>query len=1594
MLFYEIKLNGIDITNSVSIGAIAREKLAEPMDDGSIHLPLSFIDIEYKMKGLLEIKIEEESLVREYEFLIINDDVNEGSKYGDYKHDLTVMEYSGKYDDYIISSFASTKTLKNENPAPFIYNSYGLNYTAQDTNANKIIIQRLYMPKIDIKRTYYANEPIVINSVGKGIQAILSLTEHGYTYKKIPLYLKAKKSGEATQTSQISENNANFVLTEGEWEFEYAIYNDVDYDEYTIDIPIYEEIAIYTFYVRIIPRKDISIYDLLQQVNDMISKFGGIESKHYYEATRLFEVDEEIADYLKSIEAPQMYFQKLTVRQAVNTVFSYVNAISRFKRNADKKIDKISMDEFNKITGIFDFDEGVSSYSTQRSGSELALKGVSFLERAMPNDLEEPTIETPANDMFKTVRAPDIQMTEDNFELKLERPIYQPKKLETFLKDVDIKYNPTTQNLDEEDYGTFDFILDLTSRWINIEEWKLKEITTNFPVVYRSKIFDNDVGLAKNMTENIYWQENDKSIKMSDLFGVSFKEALIINVINSAFNEYITRNNIYPILDVNGQDVMVTYYNVSLNLPNWSAGLRNKLLFNVEYISLEDIVVDFDRKDLTDNFDYYSEAKINQTDKLIAVGLATRGMSGDIQRSGTRDLVVSQHHGTLEEVLKVGMYNPEHRLTITKLKLNLQNEFIGATYMLSKDFNRAQMFRALMQEYRWSEIPTSRQIHDRHEIYKDYLIVERPDKEALIKEVTKIKNGTSKIIFAILNDKIYVDKTKVTYAFVRTDGSSELYDKSGKNSAIYAPVSSFGIKDGLSFSFGFDSNLIAGDGIKIIEGNYYNNAIRYTDLDGRFTKFWFSLKQNHATVTDEDELMNYPLLLIDTAGFDVEVEGIIDAGSPDLKAGNSDYLIWNKDSRQNAKLSYQISVLPEEHNLYVFGQAFFSNNYLVKNRDEAKATKYLYIYDNVEDYEFLRYGILDDLKIKQGYAEKIELNETNSSIYYENDRLKFRITDSDILEKIDEATHWAIGDNNHDLYVTCNKNLYGFDVVERHIRNDILEIGNYDYIPPLIINLNTQIYVELDISHNLALKESFIKEVELTTEVSPYLILARNIDVELEPEVETSSKLALKNSFSEIMVINSSFEVFTTLAKNVNVRLRAEDNVVAGLALKTSYQEIVVLTTDIEVEEISGKIKPDTPDLPTAYSISPTSITLEAIENGLYKMNNGEWQSGETFTGLEPNTQYLFYQKTAETQTHQESDSSGGASITTIKSSQLAPAYGPTKVSVTHNSITIQSITNGEYRIGTTGSWQQSTTLTKDGNGNDLQPNVSYDVYQRYAETTNYNASPPSPKTAISTLKIPQDPPNKPTLHSIGPNWIQLDSIPTPPSGAEVEYKLLGGFHDWQDSTYFSSGISPNKQYSFVARYKETATYAQSAQSVNANFTTTKYSQSAPPTPTLSGKTQNSISINGYPACEYSINGGSWGSGTTFTGLTAGTSYTICQRYYETNSYYASASSCASFTTDPPPPPQLNAPSLSFVSGEICGEMIINISNSNNVGVNAYYDGNFLIAVPPLGNVNASIYHNVGVGQTLHIAVKFEASGYTTSNNGTLSKQVPTCIAS
>ena len=142
---------------------------------------------------------------------------------------------------------------------------------------------------------------------------------------------------------------------------------------------------------------------------------------------------------------------------------------------------------------------------------------------------------------------------------------------------------------------------------------------------------------------------------------------------------------------------------------------------------------------------------------------------------------------------------------------------------------------------------------------------------------------------------------------------------------------------------------------------------------------------------------------------------------------------------------------------------------------------------------------------------------------------------------------------------------------------------------------------------------------------------------------------------------------------------------------------------------------------------------------------------------------------------------------------------------------------------------------------------------------------------------------------------------PTVTSNTNTDANVTYSYTGTGSTSYGPSSEPPTAagSYTVTATAAETATHT-AAVSEPVAFSISKAEQSAPAAPTLASRSSHSLTVNaiaasasGAPA-EYSIDGGqTWQRETTFTGLSAATSYEIVARYAETDSHSASPASAA-----------------------------------------------------------------------------------------------------
>jgi hypothetical protein len=322
--------------------------------------------------------------------------------------------------------------------------------------------------------------------------------------------------------------------------------------------------------------------------------------------------------------------------------------------------------------------------------------------------------------------------------------------------------------------------------------------------------------------------------------------------------------------------------------------------------------------------------------------------------------------------------------------------------------------------------------------------------------------------------------------------------------------------------------------------------------------------------------------------------------------------------------------------------------------------------------------------------------------------------------------------------------------------------------------------------------------------------------------------------------------------------------------------------------------------------IRATEIIIEQIENGEYSLNEQLWQTSSKFVGLEPGTTYHISVRIKQIGATPAGEITT-LDVTTAKYSTVgSPNFGnaqiePDRITINNSDSSI------EYSIDNGVTWQNGTTFS------DLQPNTTYTIYARYAETTS---SYPSEPTIIeyTTPKYTQS--DVPVIDDFKLS-IMADTIVLPAIEG-CEYSINNGT-TWQSNMIFNN-LTPGTEYTVYIRYTENDRfYASNYSSIT--VTTNKASRSAPifSEPTING---NSVTFVDNPDIEYSIDGGvTWQTSGVFNNLEYNTSITILARYAEDSQHYASDSVRLDITIGKEPQ---NTPQIS-VSEVTTNSIVINL---------------------------------------------------------------------
>ena len=379
-----------------------------------------------------------------------------------------------------------------------------------------------------------------------------------------------------------------------------------------------------------------------------------------------FHLNAEQAAEFEKIEMPELHLTNSTLREALQTVGSYVHGEPRLRGT------EISFDMYggNEKNGV-----DLSKYA-QKTYQQSIDSAITSVDSTVDNLVStmgyaKGVIVEPYENGFKTLRTETVyaRITEDNMLIETSYPINRIEKLECGV----IQSKDGSKSCGELDITPYVF-----------EESEYTRLSSY------SDLFPNSRAYA------IYYTQGEKNIK-----GLNFKQ---VSVYQSLKN--------YAILNIINA--------VAGNVFNAGDFDYRLLAFRVTYESITSARVKQSKQCIND-FTRKSEIAYNQGQNLIESSYYGEHLKGVAARLGNVDKVITIIQRGKPNIPKVGtLYDDDYYISAVAVEYQPYHTKISCA--LSKDFNRYSDYVGINSTRRFYEI-SERQAYDSFINYRDYVVI-------------------------------------------------------------------------------------------------------------------------------------------------------------------------------------------------------------------------------------------------------------------------------------------------------------------------------------------------------------------------------------------------------------------------------------------------------------------------------------------------------------------------------------------------------------------------------------------------------------------------------------------------------------------------------------------------------------------------------------------------------------------------------------------------------------------------------------------------------------------------------------------------------
>lgn len=636
-----------------------------------------------------------------------------------------------------------------------------------------------------------------------------------------------------------------------------------------------------------------TIFDVVDRLRKIVVAELKNTTKNYP-----YEINEATETYLSNFKAPEMFFNNITLLEALKQTLMYVGIVPRLDFIDNQ--DTLMLDFIAEEKDLVNLNELWIGKSATQDALFYSTTLISEADNIISTDLQTNAIYFPSDVAWAPLTAETGAgiVNNESSVMNVKKGIYNLLELKVLAR---VRFRNENGLAD-----TAEVEADLTDYVFVKEAYNL--LSANWDYISDTKTQQN----------SIWYEQNSNVIQGLTTDWSTFFTPRRRSLENAILTEYRKINNLTP-LQATDLTIDNDFYDC---------------VFRAKFIPIEvDRHLEMERSNV-DEIKKITKTFFSQNDRLISLDNYSSRMKKTIDRLGEPVITISLMHPDINDAWEVGDYtNNDYRLVAAELQY--EKDYLLANYQFTKHFPNINRFIGVDRSLQPFELPTGFKVLNRSISYKDYLTLSTAN--GIDTNNSIITNeGAQQILKTFDNAYSAIPSESALIINTFEPGTDE------QKGRIQSPSIFNGVENAFLFSFGFDDNIVAGYRLVPLEDSnkagFIQAGVPYTEFGGVLDETAFEIKAKR--------INSAPANFAEAQGEanTLPIVNWFDSEATYARITSANPLEIYKDPAEILSFNYQLNVFGETNQI-IIGKSFTRLNKLIHSLDEL-----LFLYTTPERY--------------------------------------------------------------------------------------------------------------------------------------------------------------------------------------------------------------------------------------------------------------------------------------------------------------------------------------------------------------------------------------------------------------------------------------------------------------------------------------------------------------------------------------------------------------------------------------------------------------------------------------------------------------------